>query len=139
MARNFTETIENGLFVESLSLQRSLAVSTVVAFGDSITNGVGSDTDADNRYPDYLAERYLALPPAQRKGVANEGISGNRVTRTGAGQAAVTRLQRDALEQPGVETVILLEGINDLNTGVTADQVIRGYRDLIGQAHADGT
>src|SRR6185437_2284948 len=50
----------------------------IVAFGDSITDGVGATPDADRRWPDQFAERLLKRGgPAVY--VSNEGISGNRV------------------------------------------------------------
>jgi lysophospholipase L1-like esterase len=72
--------------------------------------------------------------------VANEGISGNRVLSDGAGQSALNRLDRDVLSQPGVSTVFLFEGVNDIkaHTGVTAEDLIAGYREIAGRARAAG-
>ncbi len=72
-----------------------------------------------------------------RKGIADGGISTNRVLTGGFGQSALARFDRDVLDQPGVLTVIVLEGINDINTGSTADELIAGYRNLLRRAHAD--
>lgn len=133
----------SGVEVVDLSPRRNV----VVAFGDSITEGAGSTPDADNRYPDELAERLRGRVP-----VVNAGIGGNRVLNDSPcfGDRAVDRFARDALGQPDVRTVILLEGINDIgfseidfecavpNPRVTAADVIAGYRQLIRQAHAKG-
>jgi lysophospholipase L1-like esterase len=116
---------------------------TVVAFGDSITDGALSTVDADNRYPDELAERLSGSGLA----FANAGIAGNRLLHDtgGFGASGVSRFGRDALGEPNVRTVIVLEGINDIagsvsGTGekVTADGLIAGYRKLISAAHARG-
>jgi lysophospholipase L1-like esterase len=118
---------------------------TVVAFGDSITDGTFSTPDANNRYPDELAERMVDA--GRPMGVLNAGIAGNRVLNDspGLGEKATARFQRDVLDQPGVRTVIVLEGINDIGFGegglgerVTAQQLIDGYRVLIHAAHARG-
>jgi lysophospholipase L1-like esterase len=117
---------------------------TVVAFGDSITDGSFSTPDADNRYPDELAERLIAA--GRRLGVVNAGIGGNRVLAdaAGFGDRATARFGRDALDQPGVRSVIVLEGINDIGglgeaaEPVTAEQLIDGHRTLIRAAHARG-
>jgi lysophospholipase L1-like esterase len=118
---------------------------TVVAFGDSITDGSLSTPDANNRYPDELAERLVAA--GRRLGVVNAGIGGNRVLTDaeGLGERATARFRRDALDQPGVRTVIVLEGVNDLGLGLgdtgkppTSAQLIEGYRTLIRAAHARG-
>jgi hypothetical protein len=49
-------------------------------------------------------------------GVANAGITGNLLLSQVPcfGEAGLARFQRDALGQPGVRTVILLEGTNDI-------------------------
>jgi len=118
----------------------------VVAFGDSITDGSFSTPDTNNRYPDELAERLVAA--GSHKAVVNAGIGGNKVltdNNPGFGDRATARFGRDALGQPGVRTVIVLEGINDIGLGegpeavpVTAQQLIGGYRTLIRAAHARG-
>jgi lysophospholipase L1-like esterase len=120
------------------------ARGAVVAFGDSITDGALSTPDADNRYPDELAERLVAA--GRPLSVLNAGIGGNRVLAdmAGFGDRATARFQRDALDQPGVRTVIVLEGINDIGFGAltgalpTAEQLIDGHRTLIRAAHARG-
>jgi hypothetical protein len=116
---------------------------TVVAFGDSLTDGVGSTKNADARYPDRLAERLVSA--GRSLSVANAGIGGNRVLSDSPvyGERALSRFTRDVLERPGVRSVIVLEGVNDLaawnETGpVTARQVIDGYRALIRLAHSRG-
>jgi lysophospholipase L1-like esterase len=116
-----------------------------VTFGDSITDGAFSTPDANNRYPDELAERLVAA--GRRLGVLNAGIGGNRILADspGLGERATARFARDALDQPGVRTVIVLEGINDIGFGATsgeepptAAQLIEGHRTLIRAAHARG-
>jgi lysophospholipase L1-like esterase len=123
---------------------------TVVAFGDSITNGHNSTAGGNDRYPDALADRLAA---AHRPlAVVNAGISGNTLLNglPCFGEKGLTRFQRDALSQPGVRTVIFGEGENDIwdsegNYGlcgttprITAAQLIAGYQTLIRAAHARG-
>ena len=123
---------------------------TVVTFGDSITNGHNSTIGGNDRYSDVLAAR---LAHGRRPlAVANSGISGNMLLNELPcfGAKGITRFQRDALDQPGVRTVIFLEGTNDIwdsegNYGgcgrtprVTAGQLITGYQTLIRAAHARG-
>ncbi|MFD7658542.1 SGNH/GDSL hydrolase family protein [Actinosynnema sp. NPDC059797] len=144
----FTETSQSWYYLSGVDVvDTSPRRDVVVAFGDSITDGTGSTADADNRYPDELAERLRG-----RRGVVNAGIGGNRVLNDSAcfGERAVDRFGRDALGQPDVRTVVLLEGINDIgfsefpmectlpNPRVTAAEVIAGYRELIAQARARG-
>lgn len=121
---------------------------TVVAFGDSITNGHNSTVDGNARYTDALAERLIAA--RSPLSVANAGITGNLLLHQLPcfGETGITRFQRDALDQPGARTVILMEGSNDIwdyqNHGcgttpaVTAGQIIDGLQALIQAAHARG-
>lgn len=114
---------------------------TVRALGDSITDGWQSSTDLNRRWPDYLARRLRTSTVTTVRGVANEGISGNKVLADGAGRSALNRLDQDVLSHPGVRTVFLFEGVNDIkaHTGVTAQDMITGYRRIIERAHAAGT
>lgn len=116
--------------------------ATIVAFGDSITDGAASTPDTNSRWPDVLARRLTA-----RKGngvaVVNAGISGNRVLGDGAGVSALARFDRDVLMQTGVTHVIVLEGINDIgiaraNPSPSAADLIAGHKQLIERARARG-
>ena len=88
---------------------------TVVALGDSMTNGYATTPDANQALPTLLAERLHSNPETDHIAVVNQGISGNQVMRDGAGMSALDRLDRDVLSLLGVKWVILLEGINDIN------------------------
>ncbi|MFE1435038.1 SGNH/GDSL hydrolase family protein [Streptomyces griseoaurantiacus] len=121
---------------------------TVVALGDSITDGEKSGTDANRRWPNVLAERLLRQHAVPRYGVLDEGISANRVvadrypgdgvsTDTG-GVSALHRLDGDVLAQTSVRTVVVFEGVNDVRWGATADEVVAGLRELAARAHARG-
>jgi lysophospholipase L1-like esterase len=122
---------------------------TVVALGDSITNGTGSTIDANHRWPDVLAERLVAAHLSL--GVVDAGIGGNRILhdlpRAEFGPAALARFDRDVLSVPGVRMVILLESINDIGLSgsaslseqaVTADDITAGMRQIVERAHAHG-
>jgi lysophospholipase L1-like esterase len=113
-------------------------VSTVAALGDSITSGVGSEVNANHRWTDYLNNRLLRLPRPHQLAVANEGISANRVLKDGVGRSAQNRLVLDVLHKPGVRTVILFEGVNDIGAGAGADELIAAYRKMIADAHDAG-
>ncbi len=140
----FTIPTLSWYYVSGLIVQAPDADGTVVALGDSITDGVGSTTGANARWPNDLARRLDALGGPELS-VADEGIGGNRVLIWArcCGASAEARFGRDALDQPGVRDVIVLEGINDigfsaaaLDGGVSAAQIIAGYQRLIAQAHA---
>jgi len=112
----------------------------IVAIGNSITDGARSTRDANARWPSVLAARLAR--DGQPLAVVNAGISGGRVLTHGTGPSALARFERDVLATPGLTHVILLEGINDIGRsavdGVTADDIIFGYRQLITRAHERG-
>ncbi|MGW6057670.1 SGNH/GDSL hydrolase family protein [Streptomyces sp. NPDC055189] len=137
---NWSERIGSWFYLDAVSVESGTDTGAVVVLGDSITDGWQSTSDTNRRWPDYLSRRLQSTSGPGIKGVANEGISGNKVLADGAGQSALARLQRDVLSQPGVRTVFLFEGINDIkaHTGVTAAQLIAGYRQIVDRAHAAG-
>ncbi|MRH91712.1 GDSL family lipase [Nocardia sp. SYP-A9097] len=142
-------------FVSQIDVLAAPDVSTVVAFGDSITEGhVGSDfignsklegvVDQNVRYPDFLQRR---LDAAGRKlVVTNAGIGGNRLTRDTIpvmprfGPAGLSRIQADVIAQSGASDVIVLIGINDLGTpiGVSYEEMIDAYTRTVDQFHRAG-
>ena len=135
-------------YLSGLDVRSSGAAGTLVAFGDSITDGVQSTVGGNDRWPSDLARR-LDTVLGPRLSVVDEGIGGNRVLTASrcCGASAEARFARDALDQPGVRDVIVLEGINDIgrstghphsDAGLTPARIIAGYRDLIAQAHARG-
>lgn len=130
-------------FLDGVTLEVPEQAQSVATLGDSITAGVGTSMDTNSRWPDVLADRLAELPAVRQMGVVNEGISGNRVLSGisrpgGAGDAALSRLERDVLTKPGVDTVLVLEGVNDIGAGSSAEQIIDGYRMLVQRAHAAG-
>lgn len=112
--------------------------AVVTTFGDSITDGFGTTTDGNDRWPDDLARRLQAHAATRGIGVLNEGIGGNCVTKPCLGPAGVARFRRDVLRQAGVKWVILFEGVNDIGTsrGPVAGRLIAAYWKLIALAHA---
>ncbi|WP_351236926.1 SGNH/GDSL hydrolase family protein [Streptomyces sp. NPDC002133] len=139
-AAGWTERTGSWYYLDAVTVRAEQGTGAVVALGDSITDGWQSASDLNRRWPDYLARRLQAADGTPVKGVANEGISGNKVLADGAGQSALNRLRRDVLSHPGVSTVFLFEGVNDIkaHSGVTAQDMIAGYREVIDRTHAAG-
>lgn len=122
-----------------------LASGTIVAFGDSITDGRCSTTENDvvlpdkyQRWTDLLAARLNSRPSNEIKALANAGIAGNRIVSGGNGPPGLERLDRDVLERASVTHVIFFEGTNDINGGATAVQVITATQQIIDRVHAKG-
>ncbi len=114
--------------VEVLAPPEGRAVSIL---GDSITDGLGSTTNAQNRWPDLLAKRFAANPATDDVAVGNMGIGGNAIF-GGLGPAATNRFERDILELTGVRYFILYEGVNDIG-GFTDGNAATGTQNLINQ------
>ncbi|MGW7520120.1 SGNH/GDSL hydrolase family protein [Streptomyces sp. NPDC054796] len=121
---------------------------SVVALGDSITDGVKSTEGTNRRWPNVLARRLLDQNEVPRYGVLNHGISANRIvtdrypgdgvsTDTG-GVSAQHRLERDVLAQTDVRTVVLFEGINDVRWNTTPEQVIAGMKAIAQRSRERG-
>ena len=146
-------TAQYRAFVSVIEVDSPDAMGTIVTFGDSITDGVGSTPGENRRWPDVLAERLEEA--GMEYAVANAGISGNRVLSPGMGESALARFDEDVLSLPNVTHIIIFEGVNDIGNrfgpqrpgfpGMTLDQpeidvaqMIAGYRQLIARAHAAG-
>ena len=109
----------------------------VVILGDSLTDGRGSDTDGNDRWPDDLARRLQAHASTTNVAVVNLGIGGNGIF-AGLGPSAVKRFDRDVLEQSGARWLIVFEGVNDIGgdrSGTIATNLIAAYRRFANQAH----
>jgi len=129
--------------VEVLAPTQSAAI---VAFGDSITDGVSTTSGTHRAWPALLAAKLQANPATSHWAVVNAGISGNRVRRDVIGRSALGRFDRDVLARAGVKWLVLFEGINDVTFSAlpnvpdtqrtTADELIGALEQLVDRAHA---
>lgn len=149
----------------AIDVMAPAADAAIVAFGDSITDGQGSTTNANDRWPNLLAARLQANPKYAGFAVVDEGIGGNRIlhaggapdARAGEQQSGLTRWSYDALDRSGVKYIILFEGINDIGHSsmikaglakrrqevspekpITASDLIHAMTQMIDEAHARG-
>ena len=137
----FTAPMRSWFFLNDIDVNvpQTPQTGTIVALGDSITDGTGSTVDGNDRWPDDLARRLLTAPGLEKE-VVDEGIGGNKVlvdAGTG-GLSALSRLARDVFSRPNVTDMVVFEGVNDIGGGATADQVISGLEQIAAQAHAEG-
>jgi lysophospholipase L1-like esterase len=144
-------TIASWIFLAGVDVAAPRSAAAIAVFGDSRVDGDGATVNANKRWPDALAKRLSqqGLP----LGVLNAGIIGNRILQD-APQVAVelgvnglARFDHDALDQPGVKYVIVLEGIVDIglpgtqfapSEAVSVDDLIAGMKQLIERAHDRG-
>jgi lysophospholipase L1-like esterase len=125
-------------FLARVEVSAPEQTGAVALLGDSITDGSASTDNTNNRWSDHLARRLLGGASGAKMGVLNLGIGGNRLLSDGGGQSALARFDRDVLVQPGVTHVIVMEGINDIPRGASAEEVIAGLQQLVERAHARG-
>jgi lysophospholipase L1-like esterase len=158
--RNFDVTT-SWHFLSGVSVRKTRGSASIVALGDSITDGVVTTVGANHRWPDFLARRLQRRPGLDHLGVLNKGIGGNRILHDGVtqpgtpfagigplfGESALARFDRDVLAQPGARYVVVLLGINDIgqvptfapaSEAVTVRQLKQGYRQMIARAHEKG-
>ncbi|MFK4149478.1 SGNH/GDSL hydrolase family protein [Streptomyces sp. NPDC004065] len=160
----YTEPTRYWRYLTALDVLSNEADGTVVAFGDSITDGVASTTGANRRWPDVLSGRLRAAAAAGRDvprySVVNEGISGNRVLADGPARptgdsrrpaegsgrpadnpSGLGRFRRDVLERANAKVVVIDLGVNDILRHPGAGDpagITDGLRTLVRQAHARG-
>ena len=120
---------------------------TVVALGDSITDGHGATTNGNDRWTDVLAQRLQVNPATHDIGVLNQGIGGNHLLTDGLGPNVLARFDRDVLAQTGVRWVIVMEGVNDIggftrlsdppraDHGAFVRRILASYEQIVARAH----
>ncbi|MGB8320425.1 MAG: sialate O-acetylesterase [Ignavibacteriaceae bacterium] len=133
-------TAEHWYNINTIDVKAPDSSNAVAILGNSITDGRGSGTNKQNRWPDELARRLHANPGTQNIAVLNEGIGGNCVLGTCLGPSALSRFNRDIIEQSGVKWLIILEGINDIGYGApgTGNNLIDAFKQMIYTAHMNG-
>lgn len=134
-------TTPHWYYLAGIDVLGDAETAAVAILGDSITDGRGSTTDGNDRWPNGLSRRLRANAATSKLAVLNLGIGGNAVVDGGLGPPAVQRFASDVLEQPGLRFVVILEGVNDIGrTGdpAVANQLIAAYGQLIDLAHARG-
>ncbi len=131
--------------INSVDVMAPESAGAVAVLGNSITDGRGSGTNKQNRWPDELAIRLQQNPDTRQVAVLNEGIGGNCVLRDCLGPSALSRFERDVIKQSKVRWLIILEGINDIggsrgsdSAAKVANGLIAAYEKMIDTAHAYG-
>lgn len=116
-----TKTTTSWFFLSDASLWVPEKSKAIVCFGDSITDGYGTDAlylgrkpDSYTRWVDYFAKRLQGNEATRHISVVNEGIGGNSMLGSWPTDAGKDRFERDLLWHDGVGFCIVLFGVNDL-------------------------
>lgn len=141
------KNLNSWYFFDGIDVSEKQDAGAIVALGDSITDGMHSTHNGNDRWPDVLARRLQADPDLRHLGVLNEGIGGNRVLNEFHCPSALAGLDRDVLAQDGAKYLIVLESINDIGRlahlqgpedNVTAQQLEAGLKQIAETAHEHG-
>lgn len=144
--------ISSWIFLAGVDVSAPVSAGAIAVFGDSRVDGDGSTPNVNARWTNVLSKRLSKQGVAL--GVLNAGIVGNRILHDGPQEAVelgvdgLARFEQDALDQPGVKYVIVLEGIVDIglpgtalapaSEDVSVDDLIAGMKQLIARAHDRG-
>jgi lysophospholipase L1-like esterase len=146
----YTEQVPYWRYLTALDVLSNESDGTVVAFGDSLTDGITSSLGANHRWTDVLSQRLrTAIESGQdlpRYSVVNQGISGNQILADGLGRPAdnpsgLLRFSRDALDRTNVKVVVIDLGVNDILRNpqlADPDKILDGLRTLVREAHSRG-
>jgi len=149
-ARTFSnyKTTTSWFFLADVSLMQPENAKAVVCFGDSITDGYGTDAgylgkkpDSYTRWGDYFAKRLQANASTKNISVINEGIGANSMMGSYPTDAGKDRFARDLLQHDNVGYCIVLFGVNDLNKLSDTskyNQLKPEYEKMVALAHANG-
>jgi lysophospholipase L1-like esterase len=131
--------------INGIDVRAPESAAAVAILGNSITDGRGSGTNKQNRWPDILAKRLLDNQATKHVAVLNLGIGGNCVLRSCLGPSALDRFERDIIKQHRVHWLVVFEGINDIGQSPdsiasmqVAEDLIAAYDKIIATAHAKG-
>jgi lysophospholipase L1-like esterase len=142
----FPFTTTSWYFLDAVDVMAPADTVVVCAFGDSITDGTLSTLNGDDRWPDVLSRR-LHKAYGNHISVVNAGIGGNRILTPesypppqpfSGGPAALQRLERDVFGLSALTAVVLLEGINDISSGASAEAIIAGMKELVSRVKSKG-
>ena len=139
-------SVAHWYFLSGIEVTAPATTTASVMLGDSLTDGRGSITNANNRWPDQLLDRLQSDPRTSGIAILNQAAGGNRVLNDGLGPNALARFDRDVLAQTGVTSMIVFEGVNDIGTAPAtetgqhqvATDLIAAYDQFIIRAHAQG-
>ncbi|MGW4048543.1 SGNH/GDSL hydrolase family protein [Streptomyces sp. NPDC004721] len=138
--------VDHWYLISDVEVEAKASTEVVAILGDSLTDGRGSTTNANDRWPDQLYDRLRSRPATADLAVLNQAAGGNRVLNDGLGPNVLARLDRDILARSGVAWLIVFEGVNDIGTAdatpaaqrrVTED-LIAAYQQIVVRAHAQG-
>ena len=150
---NVIERLEHWYNILSLDVKRGAPVIAVL--GNSITDGRGTTTNAQNRWTDYMGAELNChgMKQVSKKGnrdtaasgcgIINLGIGGNCVLEGGISEPLIKRYRDELDFHAGITHIIIYEGTNDIGTSQLkpeslALRLTEAYKEIITYAHSRG-
>lgn len=135
--------VDHWYLLSGLEVWSGLATAAAVMLGDSLTDGRGSTTNGNDRWPDRLLERLQRHQGTAHIAIVNQGVGGNRVLNDGLGPRALCRVERDVFSLSGVAWLLVFEGVNDIGTAAATERaqrdvvtdLVAAYTQIIDRAH----
>jgi len=129
-------------YLTRLEVMAPATSHAVVVMGDSISDGFGTTTNGNDRWPDVFSRRLRANAGTAGVALVNEAMGANGLVGDDFASMGripgVQRFERDVLTQEGVRWVIILMGVNDiLYGGASAGSITGAYEQMIAAAHAE--
>ncbi|KAJ5365501.1 Extracellular GDSL-like lipase/acylhydrolase [Penicillium concentricum] len=149
-AENLTDSsvqsTDHWYFMSGVEALLSSESSGFVIIGDSITDGRGSTTNGNDRWPDLLLARMQKHKPTSKVAILNQAAGGNRILQDGLGPNVISRLDRDVLAQSGVRYAMIFEGVNDIGVADSdaatqaeiEKKLVAAYKQIATRVHALG-
>jgi len=108
---------------------------SIVALGDSHTDGYGVTNEQYTRWTDVLADKLQENPVTSNFSVINMGIGTNKLLNQLNPAAVINRFERDVMNQPNVGYLVFLIGANDMAPDLNMDAMLAAYEEMILKAH----
>jgi lysophospholipase L1-like esterase len=128
---------DHWFYIAGIDVMADASAKGIVAIGDSLTDGRGTDTNKNDRWTDILAARLQTNSTTMNVSMMNQAIGATSLVGT-SGTAAQARFARDVLGRSGVKYVIVFDGVNDIAGGATYASMKAAYDDMILRAHNAG-
>lgn len=136
--------------LNGVEVLNSSSAGTIVACCDSVS--ITGQVDAGMRWPEILSRMLQEKLGASAPSVVQTTLSGQRLLTTSHyAESAVSRIERDVLNETNVSAVLLFVGVNDLGVpqmppvdiysptnDVSAEQMIAGFEKIAALAKAKG-
>ncbi|OQE19119.1 hypothetical protein PENSTE_c016G06068 [Penicillium steckii] len=140
------QSIEHWYFISAVEGFLNSETRSFAIVGDSITDGRGSTTNKNNRWPDLVQKKINQDEKIPKIGILNQAAGGNRILHDGLGPNAVSRIDRDVLAQSGVQFAMIFEGVNDIGVAESdpksqaeiGDQIIIALRQIATRVRTAG-